>query len=93
MATCRKHSHCRKVPGNGSVLEIVRCPWCGWEVSTSNIGKWCAKCYCKFEVMNDGFVHFSKDFPKTTAEMWAMAFAKGGGLGFGSVKPEKLNDL
>jgi hypothetical protein len=43
--------------------------------------------------MNDGFVHFSKDFPKTTAEMWAMAFAKGGGLGFGSVKPEKLNDL
>lgn len=38
MAVCRKHSRCRKVRGNGSVLEIVKCPWCGWEVSTSNIG-------------------------------------------------------
>ena len=82
---CRKHTRCRKVPGNGSVLEIVRCPWCGWEVSTSNIGKWCAKCYCKFEVGSDGYIHFSQDFPKTTAEAWAIAFAKSGGVGFGNI--------
>lgn len=60
MTVCRKHSRCRKVIGNGSVLEIVKCPWCGWEVSTSNIGKWCAKCYCKFKVMDDGYIHFQK---------------------------------
>ena len=82
MKVCRKHSHCRKVPGNGSVLEVVHCPWCGYEVSTSNIGKWCAKCYCKF----DGYVHFSKDFTRTTAEIWAQAFAKGGGISFGSIE-------
>ena len=86
---CKKHSRCRKVPGCGSTMEIVRCPWCGWSVSTSNIGKWCAICYCKFEVGDDGYIHFSQDFQKTTAECWAIAFAKGGGIGFGSVKEEK----
>ena len=44
-----------------------------------------AKCYCKFEVGSDGYIHFSQDFPKTTAEAWAIAFAKSGGVGFGNI--------
>lgn len=41
--------------------------------------------------MDDGFVHFSKDFSKTTAECWAIAFAKCGGLGFGNVESDKTD--
>lgn len=89
MAICKKHTNCKKVKGNGSFFEIVKCPWCGYEVSTSNIGKWCAKCYCKFKVMDDGYIHFSKDFDRTEAEIWAQALAKCGGMSFGNINNKK----
>lgn len=38
--------------------------------------------------MDDGYVHFSKDFERTDAEIWAQAFAKAGGLSFGNIKED-----
>lgn len=81
---CSQHRDCKKVKGDGSFFEIVKCPWCGYEVSTSNIGKWCASCYCLFKV-EKGWVHFSKKFEKTMAQALAIALAKCGGMKLGDV--------
>ncbi len=85
---CRLHDTCRKVSGYGGVWELVKCPWCGYEVSTSNIGKWCARCYCMFKVIN-GFIHFGKKFSKTPAEALAIAINKLGGARFGKTEKDK----
>jgi uncharacterized Fe-S cluster protein YjdI len=82
---CKVHSECRKVKGNGSVMEIKKCPWCDFPVSTNNIGKWCAGCYTLFKIEVDGYIHFSKKFQKTQAEAWAIALNKVGGMAIGEV--------
>jgi hypothetical protein len=66
-------------------MEIVKCPWCGYPVSTSNIGKWCAECYVLFEI-HGRRVHFSKGFRPTFAQAFAIALAKNGGVSFGQSK-------
>lgn len=80
---CKLHPECRKVKGNGDFWEMKKCPWCGYQVSTSNIGKWCAMCYCMFRINDDGYIHFGKKIQKTTAEAWAIAIAKSGGAKIG----------
>lgn len=82
---CRKHTDCRKVKTYGYVLELIKCPYCGNEISASSSFTWCANCYCSF-IIEKGYAHFSRNFEKTTAQKWAVAFAKCGGLSFGGVK-------
>lgn len=80
---CNKHEECRKVKGSGeNWLEIVNCPWCDFQVSTSNIGKWCAGCYVKFQA-EGGWIHFGKRFQKSFAEALAIAISKSGGAKIG----------
>lgn len=80
---CSLHTECKKVKGNGGFFEMVKCPWCGYAVSTNNPCNWCASCYCLFRVEN-GWVHFGKKFEKTIAQAWAIALAKCGGVKIGN---------
>lgn len=79
---CKSHQECRCVAGDGGMFEIVECPWCGYQVSTSNPYRWCANCYTLFR-LDDGLVHFGKRIPATVGEAWAIAIAKSGGARIG----------
>lgn len=91
----RSHGECRCVKGTKNWLCFVPCPWCGYNVNTSNPGNWCASCYCLFWVDEKrSVVHFGKSMPKSQAVAWAIAIAKGGGMRIarlsvdGAVDPE-----
>ena len=58
------------------------CPWCGYPVSTSNIGQWCANCYVMFRP-KQSWIHFGRQVQKTEAEIWAHAISKSGGMKIG----------
>lgn len=82
-ANCKQHEECRHVKGDGGMLEIIKCPWCGYSVSTSNPGNWCASCYTIFRIDN-GRVHFGKRFQKTVSQALAIAMSKAGGFKMGT---------
>lgn len=84
---CSEHEDCRHVKGTGSIFEIVKCPWCGYSVSTSNPGNWCANCHVLFRV-EKGRVHFSKKFQKSMSQALAIAIAKSGGMPIGEMEAD-----
>lgn len=84
---CSAHDDCRHVRGNGSLMERVDCPWCGYSVSTSNPYCWCGNCYVLFRA-EKGRVHFGKKFEKSMAQALAIAIAKSGGARFGNTEKE-----
>lgn len=76
------HGECRQVAATGHLLEIVKCPWCDYQVSTSNPGNWCAKCETMF-VVEGGLAHFGKGIEKSVAVHIAQMLSRSGGLKFG----------
>lgn len=79
-----KHgNNCKIINITNAFDEIILCPFCGFSVSPSNMGKWCGDCYIKYEIIKNE-CHFSKDIEKTTAECWAIALNKAGGLKIGN---------
>lgn len=83
----RNHGECRCVRGTKHFLCFVHCPWCGYNVNTSNPCAWCAGCYCLFWVDTErSVVHFGKGLPKSQAVCWAIAIAKMGGMKMAEVR-------
>ena len=77
---CKKHADCKTVKATGGIFEIVTCPWCGYQVSTSNPCNWCANCYVIFK-LEGGLAHFSRSFkPESLGKALAIAIAKSGGM-------------
>lgn len=78
--TNRFHGDCRSISATGNVYELVKCPWCGYTVSTHNPHKWCSGCYTLF-TLKDGRAHFGKGLEKSLAVSFAIALEKSGGIG------------
>lgn len=80
------HGECRMVAVTGGVFEVIECPWCGFKLTPSNAGKWCADCYTLYEIVESErgkVAHFGKGIEPTLSVALAIAIAKSGGLRIG----------